>query len=257
MKKYTEWIFLLLGGVVSVGGCIGYVSQEQKQKQEIETKNLAGYYNNVDSRGNIKNIGTLVPPKNWTTYRIAGAFVLSVPNTIELKDTNLRTRTIKWNNERSQKEIIRFINDSVERDLSEIAFQQKGLAAKEKDALNTYSRIMIQVTQGKAGDYLKSCEHEELNVEDIHAFQEFARQSTGGFEIMGTPQVRWIKLENIYGVEVEHIRKGVEQYTTHVFTYFFFNDNKMANIILSYRQQDSQKWEEDFSNIIRTFKWIN
>ena len=49
MKKYTEWIFLLLGGVVSVGGCIGYVSQEQKQKQEIEAKNLAGYYNNVDS----------------------------------------------------------------------------------------------------------------------------------------------------------------------------------------------------------------
>ena len=62
MKKYTEWIFLLLGGVVSVGGCIGYVSQEQKQKQEIETKNLAGYYNNVDSRGNIKNIGTLLYP---------------------------------------------------------------------------------------------------------------------------------------------------------------------------------------------------
>lgn len=257
MKKYTEWILLLVGGVVSVGGCIGYVSQEQKQKQEIKAKNLAGYYNNVDSRGNIKNIEIFVSPENWITYRIAGAFVLSVPNTIELKDTNLRTRTLKWNDERPQKEIIRFMNDSIERNLSEIVFQQKGLAAKEKDALNTYCRVMIQVTQGKVGDYLKFCEHEELNVEDIHAFQEFARQSTGGFEIIGTPQVRWIRLENIYGIEIEHIRKDVEQYTTHVFTYFFFNDDKMTNIILSYREQDSLRWKEDFSNIIKTFKWIN
>ena len=64
MKKYTEWILLLVGGVVSVGGCIGYVSQEQKQKQEIKAKNLAGYYNNVDSRGNIKNIEIFVSPEN-------------------------------------------------------------------------------------------------------------------------------------------------------------------------------------------------
>lgn len=43
----------------------------------------------------------------------------------------------------------------------------------------------------------------------------------------------------------------------HVFHLTIFNDDKMVNIILSYRQQDYQKWEEDFSNVIKTFKWIN
>ena len=257
MRKYIEWIILSLGGIASVGGCISYVNQEQEQKQEVRTKYLAGYYDNREQRGYINKTKTFIPPKNWTTYRIAGAFVLSVPNTMELKDTSLQTRTLKSTNGRLQKEIIRFIDGSVERDLSEIVFQQKGLAAKERQALDTYCRIMIQVTKGRVGDYLKSYEYGELTAEDVRAFQELARQSTGGFEVIGTPQVRWIRLENIYGIEIEHIRKGVEQYRTHVFTYFFFNADKMANIILSYRQEDSSKWEEDFSNVIKTFKWIN
>ena len=39
--------------------------------------------------------------------------------------------------------------------------------------------------------------------------------------------------------------------------YYFFNDNLFATIILSYRQDDIRKWETDFSNIIKTFKWNN
>lgn len=38
---------------------------------------------------------------------------------------------------------------------------------------------------------------------------------------------------------------------------YFFNNDKMINVILSYRKEDSETWAEDFSNIIKTFKWNN
>ena len=64
-------------------------------------------------------------------------------------------------------------------------------------------------------------------------------------------------LVDTYGIEVEYVRNGANNSRTHVCNYYFFNDNLFATIILSYRQDDIRKWETDFSNIIKTFKWNN
>lgn len=109
----------------------------------------------------------------------------------------------------------------------------------------------------KKGDYVKANEHWVLSTDDILFFQDLAKQSAGVFEIIGSPKVHWIKLDNIYCIEVQYTRKGVRNYDTCVSSYYFFNDDKMVNIVLSYRKQDSQKWKDDFSNVIRTFEWIN
>ena len=66
-----------------------------------------------------------------------------------------------------------------------------------------------------------------------------------------------LKTEDTYGIEVEYVRNGANNSRTHVCNYYFFNDNLFATIILSYRQDDIRKWETDFSNIIKTFKWNN
>ena len=54
----------------------------------------------------------------------------------------------------------------------------------------------------------------------------------------------------------DYVRTGSEDHRTCVNTYYFFNDDKMAQITLSYRQADASKWKEDFENVIRTFKWL-
>lgn len=253
MKKYAEWIIIVLGGIASVGGCIHSVNR----KYATESNSSVGYYNNVESTGIMEKAKVVILPQTWTSYRIADTFILSVPNTMELKDVNLYTRTIEWNGQIPQKEIMYFNNDSIKQDLSEIVFQQKGLLAKEKEAFDAYCRIMIRLNQGKAGDYLKCDEYKELTMEDTCVFQKIAKQSAGEFKVMGSPQVRWLKLGNIYGIEVEYVREGLKKYGTSVFSYYFFYDDKKVNIVLSYRKQDSQKWKDDFSNVIKTFEWIN
>ena len=136
-------------------------------------------------------------------------------------------------------------------------FQQKGLSANQKSAYNTYCRVIVHIQKGKSGDFLNKNEFEELDLNDIHDFQDIAKQSSSGYEIIGNPTVRWIRIEDTYGIETTYIRKGENNLHTCVSSYYFFNNDKMINVILSYRKEDSETWAKDFSNIIKTFKWNN
>lgn len=138
-----------------------------------------------------------------------------------------------------------------------VVFQQKGLSVNTPEAHQTYCRIIIDIQKGSLGEYPKFSDYEDLTIEDIHTFQELAKQNSYEYKILGQPEVRWIKIEDTYGIEVEYVRNGANNSRTHVCNYYFFNDNLFATIILSYRQDDIRKWETDFSNIIKTFKWNN
>ena len=57
-------------------------------------------------------------------------------------------------------------------------------------------------------------------------------QNSYEYKILGQPEVRWIKIEDTYGIEVEYVRNGANNSRTHVCTYYFFNDNLFATILL-------------------------
>ena len=228
----------------------GYHNYIKDQRKENLEKYKAGYYDNVTVKN--KNIvpnttKNYVPPKNWTKYIIANAFSISVPPTVELRQSNdLYTKDIKklsWHGHK--------INSN------NVVFQQKGLSVNTPEAHQTYCRIIIDIQKGSLGEYPKFSDYEDLTIEDIHTFQELAKQNSYEYKILGQPEVRWIKIEDTYGIEVEYVRNGANNSRTHVCNYYFFNDNLFATIILSYRQDDIRKWETDFSNIIKTFKWNN
>lgn len=84
-----------------------------------------------------------------------------------------------------------------------------------------------------------------------------ASQSAGGFEVLGKPKVKWIRIEDTYAIKVDYVRTGTEGHRTCVNTYYYFNDDRMAQLSLSYRQADADRWKEDFENVIRTFKWLD
>ncbi|MFR8319539.1 MAG: hypothetical protein ACLVB8_02500 [Bacteroides thetaiotaomicron] len=77
----------------------GYHNYIKDQRKENLEKYKAGYYDNVTVKN--KNIvpnttKNYVPPKNWTKYIIANAFSISVPPTVELRQSNdLYTKDIK------------------------------------------------------------------------------------------------------------------------------------------------------------------
>ena len=95
----------------------------------------------------------------------------------------------------------------------------------------------------------------DLTEEEIRILQESAIGPYVGFKVVTEPTVRWVKIENIFGIRVEYIREGLDHNYTHVSHYYFFNDDRMALVTLSYRLKDARLWKTDFSNVIRTFKW--
>lgn len=228
-------------------------AKKYEAKQERKEKYLAGYYDNMSVKSSF--LGTefevnpesrYIPPKEWSNYIISNSFSISVPNTVELRKLDdIYTQEIKDKEWYGMK-----IN------LDNVVFQQKGLATKQSDAFNTYCRIMIAVEKGNSGDFAKSTDYEDLDAETIRTFQNLASQSAGGFEVLGKPNVKWIRIEDTYAIKVDYVRTGTEGHYTCVNTYYFFNDDRMAQLTLSYRQADADSWKEDFENVIKTFKWL-
>ena len=227
--------------------------EKEKAKQERREKYLAGYYDNMSVKCSL--LGTkwevnpesrFIPPKNWNGYIISNSFFISVPNTLELrKIDDPYTQMVKdreWY--------------GMKIDLNNVVFQQKGLATNQQEAYNTYCRIIIAVEKGNSGDYLLSTDYEDLDAETIQMFRDLASQNIGEY-IIGKPNVCWVHIEDFYGIKVQYLRTGAEGNRTCVNTYYFFNNDRLATLTLSYRQSDADKWQDDLKNIVRTFKWLN
>ena len=69
--------------------------------------------------------------------------------------------------------------------------------------------------------------------------------------------MKLLEIQLYAGLETKYVRKGENNLHTCVSSYYFFDNDEMINIILSYRKEDSKMWAEDFSNIVKTFKWNN
>lgn len=250
MKKIFTGLCLVLALIFAQ---IIKQSKKYEAKQERKEKYLAGYYDNMSVKSSF--LGTefevnpesrYIPPKEWSNYIISNSFSISVPNTVELRKLDdIYTQEIKDKEWYGMK-----IN------LNNVVFQQKGLATNQPEAYKTYCRIMIAVDKGNSGDYAKSTDYEDLDAETIRTFQNLASQSAGGFEVLGKPNVKWIRIEDTYVIKVDYVRTGTEGHYTCVNTYYFFNDDRMAQLTLSYRQADADSWKEDFENVIKTFKWL-
>lgn len=229
-------------------------AKKYEAKQERKEKYMAGYYDNMSVKSSLRGTelevkpeSKYIPPKDWSKYIISNSFSISVPNTIELRKLDdAYTQMVKDREWYGMK-----IN------LNNVVFQQKGLATNQPEAYKTYCRIMIAVDKGNSGDYARSTDYEDLDAATICTFQNLASQSVGGFEVLGKPNVKWIRIEDTYAIKVDYVRTGTEGHRTCVNTYYFFNDDRMAQLTLSYRQSDADKWEDDFENVIRTFKWLD
>lgn len=191
--------------------------------------------------GNILSL-FLINFSNFNKYEIANTFTLSIPNTVELRgQDDDYTKLLKRD----------YINKI---DFNNIVFQQRGLASLDREAFNSYCRILIKVIEGY--DFPSSTECYDLTQEDISYFRSMAKESAYPFEIIGNPIVEWILVNGNYAIEVKYMRKGEDNKHVKVSSYYLFNKTKVAYITLAYRKEDSKIWEEDFSKIIFTFKWI-
>lgn len=212
--------------------------------KEQNSCNLNDYYDTINiSKPYI--ITEQLKQSKWKNYLIANSFYLSVPNTVELREKDdIYTQATKNNDWYGQKI-----------DLNNVVFQQKGLSNVENEAFKTYCRIMIAFDKRNKGSFPISTDKTKLDEETISAFQAQAVKSAGDFKVLGKPSVKWVKFDKTYAIEVKYVRTGAEGHRTCVSTYNFYNDDKFAQITLSYREADKDKWKKDFENVVKTFKW--
>lgn len=221
-------------------------SSGQAKVSEERRTDFVCCYNNTFKEGIRSNLNKYFA-KGWVNYEFANAFTLSVPNTVEFRNKNdlysQEVKSIRWHGYR--------IN------LDNVVFQQKGLSINSPEAFKTYCRVLVNYEKGNAGDFYKATEYEELGGEEIAYLQEQVKHGciAAGHRMVGEPNVCWVRIGKIYGLEIEYVRTGTEGNRAQIYTYSFFNDNETVTITLSYWVKDREKWEKDFQNVIRTFAW--
>ncbi len=195
---------------------------------------------------NIKVLGAFQPPETWFTYRVNyGAFSISVPNTVELRNEyDAYTKLLKSHNLSCNSDVV--------------IFQQKGLGANPTATADRhYCRIMIMHVTGKRGDFYRSNETEEFDFEMISLFKELVQAELANHQyLLETPTYCWIDIDGLKAIEIKYRRSGNNGNTTKCTMYLLFNDDEMVKMIVSYRERDACLWKKDLGNVIKTFKWL-
>lgn len=235
-NKYAIPLAVLIILILGILNSIVDMEIEEK-KEENRERYLSGYYDEPILME--QSIFT----KDWDTYQVHAAFSIKIPPSMEVKDTNCIYTPNMYDYHRKRRRIKSL----------PIIFTQKGLAARDTSAFNTYCRIIIDLEQGRKGEFMKADEKEELSIEDIRYIQELV--NVGDYKLLGKTEVCWVRIGYIYALNIEYEREGEENYHTSVNTYLLFNDSQYIIITLSYRREDECLWEKEMEAVISSFKW--
>lgn len=182
-------------------------------------------------------------PDTWTKYTFAGnAFSLYIPSTMELRhDYDIYTKELK--------DIGLLCNTET------VVFQQKGLNCKSEEAMEHYCRLMVYHENTTTNPVNRSDEVFELTDEELVSLRQIVDHNVHPFQLLGDPTYQWIDVNGTKAIEIKYRRTGTDDNNTCCIIYLLFNYNEMAELILSYREQEAYLWKADFENVITTFRW--
>lgn len=221
MASDNLWIFLL--------SAIGTVSRTCTQ----------AYRQEKSSHAEIVDIFNT--PSDWYEYKIDEAMTISVPNSLELRsDYDVYTQWISNN--------VGLLSSA------DAVFQQKNLSKMSDDAYQTYARILIQHYSFSPADVEHHYESPGLTTEDYRNLREMVDEEIKPYTYVDAPRWRWIDINGIKAIEGSYRRNG-ENGPVKCKFYLLSNYDEMMKMIVSYRESDSNLWESDLENVIKTFKW--
>ena len=182
-------------------------------------------------------------PNTWNKYFLANqSFSFSVPPTVELRHDY--DEYVK-----RHRELGLFCNTE------DVVFQQKDLANNNPEALSHYCRIIIQYIKGDLGDFSSASETFPLDPDVRTELRQIVDNEIRPFKVIGEPSYKWISINAIKAIEISYRRYGTDENSTACKMYLLFNIYEMVKIIVSYREQESDIWLPDLTNIIKTFNW--
>jgi hypothetical protein len=114
---------------------------------------------------------------------------------------------------------------------------------------------MIQYGKGVENDFPQKSETFTLDSEVKAELREIVENELELYQLIREPEYKWISVGDVKAIETSYRRTGADNHTTACRMYLLFNGGEMVKMIVSYREQESDLWLPDLTNIIKTFKW--
>ena len=200
----------------------------------------------------ISNGFAQVSEVTFEEVKLKGIGSISIPSIMELQSGTYKQFSDKFSKEMG------FDVSGV------IIFQQSGRNDVFK-ASNTYARVMVEETVGKAGDYRRITSKIILTKSELKTLDaETKRTMINGFQATGGGQklLRWdgVSVDNINGrsaMKIAYLRQLEDNPPVYVELYYIENYDREYLLTISYRQEDASIWKETLKKTKNSFNITN
>jgi len=182
---------------------------------------------------------------SWEIINLSNWGVIKLPSSMEVQ-----SGTYKKILDNSKKEF------SINAD--RIVFQQKGL--NEYGSFSTYARVIIRTDHANPGDFLKLNQMNltQTDLSDLNAM--YQEDITSVCNEMNAKLLKWtnVKTSTLGGVECvyfNYTRQMTGKSPTFSEFYIFYNNDRQHTINFEYWTADVEKWQTEFENCKKTFKF--
>lgn len=195
--------------------------------------------------------------ESWSIYSFSNICSFRIPNTMELRDPDSKVGV--------------FINEAVNRISIEfgqtianrkITFQPRGMNSSDREevikATSLYSRIIVADI---IDDDIPSQQYvASLTSEEIDEVEAIFKDDVESLARQLNVTVDWVsfrreKIAGKYALVSVYKRPSQKGGLTYVEEYKFFMKTHLLRITLSYREDESKLWKDDFSNIMETLSF--
>lgn len=155
-------------------------------------------------------------------------------------------------------------NYRTSRNIPVLVAQQLGLNNGNQVGLKRYARVMIGTVSGKDGDFEKlDFNILTVSIDDINQLDKVLKaQCARDLNKINQKLIEWypVTFEKINGMSCIHIsytRQLDNNPVVKVNTYKFQNNDRIHELILSYRISESEIWKKNFYTVLKSFRINN
>jgi len=181
---------------------------------------------------------------DYVIYKVKDLGYISIPNNMEIQSG-------------LYKKIAESIHLSIgtvdyETLKNRVVFQQKGV--NEGEGSGTYARIILKTYLDNIGDHPKINSNNKVSEKELNDFVEefkigISKQTV--FKLISIYSIENVMLNGKYnGIKISYLRQSGNNPLVYVDLYEINNNDKMHEIILSYRDKDRNTWFPIYKKIL-------
>lgn len=189
-------------------------------------------------------------------YLLKNIGYISIPTNMELQSGSYKKLSEEYQKQYAKK-------FGYEVSDNRIVFQQKGLNSGDKLSFSSYARVILETTIGNSGDYEKITTKLSATQNELRELSaQLKSQIEQSFSGTGLKLISWygVQIVNVSGrtaLKISYLRQLNDNPNVTVSMYQFHNNDRMHQLTMSYRQQDTDTWKSLYTTILNSFTITN